>query len=92
VEQHRTPALLVHQPELCAKPLVSYRVIVELIGATTTEAGPKVLCELDQNRYPKGITVSDAEMAALNIQRADFRGEWNYTISPGKPSDEVIIS
>jgi transposase len=75
-----------------AKPLVSYRVIVELIGATTTEAGLKVLCELDQNRYPKGITVSNAEMAALNIQRADFRGEWNYTISPGKPSDEVIIS
>ena len=36
-----------------------------MIGATTTEAGLKVLCELDQNRYPKGITVSDVEMAAL---------------------------
>jgi hypothetical protein len=26
--------------------------------------------------------VSDAEIAALNIKRAEFHGEWNYTISP----------
>jgi hypothetical protein len=32
--------------------------------------------------YPNGIVVSDAEMAALNIKRAQFHGEWNYTISP----------
>jgi hypothetical protein len=25
-----------------------------------------VRCELDPNRYPKGVTVSDAEMAGLN--------------------------
>ena len=30
-----------------AKPLVSYRVIVDLIGATTTETGLTVRCELD---------------------------------------------
>src|SRR5438132_6120002 len=28
------------------------------------------------------IVVSDAEMAAINIKRAEFHGEWNYTISP----------
>ena len=33
-------------------------------------------------QYPKGILVSDAEMAGLNIKHADFHGEWNYTISP----------
>ena len=65
-----------------ARPLVSYRVIVDLIAATTTKTGLTVRCELDQNRYPKGITVSDAEMAALNIARHDFHGEWNYTIAP----------
>jgi transposase len=74
-----------------AKPLVSYRVIVELIGATTTKTGLKVLCELDNNRYPKGIAVTDEEMAALNIRRADFRGEWNYTILPYTQPDEVLI-
>ncbi len=65
-----------------ARPLVSYRVIVDLISATTTKAGLTVLCEIDQNLYPKGIAVSDAEMAALNIARHDFHGEWNYTIAP----------
>ena len=46
-----------------ATPLVSYRVIVDLIGATTTRTGLSVRCELDPNRYPKGVTVSDADMA-----------------------------
>ena len=75
-----------------AKPLVSYRVIVDLIAATTTDTGLKVLCELDENCYPKGVAVSDAEMATLNIQREDFHGEWNYTISPTKGSKEAVIS
>jgi hypothetical protein len=65
-----------------AKPLVSYRVIVELISATTTKTGLTVRCELDTGQYPSGIVVSDAEMAAINIKRAEFHGEWNYTISP----------
>ena len=75
-----------------AKPLVSYRAIVDSISATTTETGLKVLRELDENPYPKGVTISDAEMAALNIQRAGFHGEWNYTISPTKHSEEAVIS
>jgi hypothetical protein len=48
-----------------AKPLVSYRVIVDLIAATTTETGLKAYCELDANSYPKGILVSDDEMESL---------------------------
>jgi hypothetical protein len=37
--------------------------------------------------------VSDAEMAALNIKRAEFHGEWNYTISPNSyPSNGAFIS
>lgn len=75
-----------------AKPLVSYRVIVELIAATTTETGLKVHCELDANLYPKGIGVSDAEMAAINIEHAEFHGEWNYTIAPTRPADGAVIS
>jgi hypothetical protein len=69
-----------------AKPLVSYQVIIDLIGATTTTTGLKVVCELDDNLYPKGIVVSDEELAAVNIVRADFHGEWNYTIKPSNRS------
>ena len=69
-----------------ATPLVSYRVIVDLIAATTTKTGLSVRCELDPHRYPKGVVVSDAEIAALNIERDEFHGEWNYTISPRQAS------
>jgi hypothetical protein len=65
-----------------ATPLVSYQVIVSLIGATTTKTGLAVRCELDENKYPKGLVISDDQMAALNIERAAFHGEWNYTIKP----------
>ena len=65
-----------------AQPLISYRVIVDLISATTTKTGLTVRCELDTGQYPSGIVVSDAEMAAINIKRAEFHGEGNYTISP----------
>jgi hypothetical protein len=75
-----------------AKPLVSYRVIVDLIAATTTQTGLKVFCELDDKRYPKGIVVSDEEMASLNITRADFHGEWNYTIASSNQTCEAIVS
>ena len=65
-----------------AQPLVSYRVIVDLISATTTKTRLAVRCELDSNAYPKGIVVSDREFAILNIKRDTFHGEWNYTIQP----------
>ena len=68
------------------KPLVSHQVIVQLIGATTTENGLTVTCDLDRNLYQKGIRVTDDEMATINIQRDDFHGEWNYKISPRKSS------
>jgi hypothetical protein len=65
-----------------ARPLISYRVIIDLISATRTRTGLTVLCELDRARYPKGVTVSDAEFAAINISRDAFHGDWNYTIHP----------
>jgi hypothetical protein len=74
-----------------AKPLVSYRVIVDLISATTTDTGLKVYCELDTNAYPKGITVADHEMAAINMTRDDFHGEWNYRIRPGIETNSSAI-
>ena len=75
-----------------AQPLISYRVIVDLISATTTKTGLTVRCELDSNAYPKGVVVSDQEIAEINITRDAFHGEWNYTISPITQSVRALIS
>jgi hypothetical protein len=42
--------------------------MVQLIAATTTRAG--LYSELDQNHYPKGVIVSDTEIAMINISSA----------------------
>jgi hypothetical protein len=64
------------------KPLVSHEVIVNLIANTTTRTGLRVRAEIDPGKYPAGIKVSDKEIAAIQIQRDQFHGEWNYTILP----------
>ena len=64
------------------KPLRSFKTIVQLIAATSTTAGLKVRAELDENKYPKGVKVSDAELASIPLERHAFHGDWNYTISP----------
>ena len=64
------------------KPLVSHQVIVSLIQATKTRKGLKVRAALDQRHYQKGIKVTKAEMAALELHPEDFHGEWNYTLRP----------
>ena len=64
------------------RPLVSHEVIIQLIANTTTKTGLKIYAELDSGFYPIGIKVSDAELATLNLKRADFHGDWNYTLLP----------
>jgi hypothetical protein len=64
------------------QPLRTYRTVVQLIAATTTETGLKVRAELDERKYPKGVKISDSQMDAVNLSRHAFHGEWNYTISP----------
>ena len=65
-----------------AKPLISLETVIELISHTTTEEGLHVTAMKDSQTYPTGITVTDAELKALNIVRDAFHGEWNYTIKP----------
>jgi hypothetical protein len=55
-----------------AKPLVSCQVIVDLISATSS-TDLEVRCELDANTCPKGVIVSDAEIAAVNVEHAESR-------------------
>jgi hypothetical protein len=64
------------------RPLESLEVIVNLIANTQTSKGLMIQADLNVNSYPKGIKISDEEMARLHITPADFHGEWNYSISP----------
>jgi Rhodopirellula transposase DDE domain len=75
------------------KPLESLEVVVSLIGDTNTSAGLRIQAALDAGQYPKGIKVSNAEMKKLQIDRAQFHGEWNDTILPHrdvKPHTKII--
>ena len=64
------------------KPLTSFETILNLISSTTTTKGLTVKAEIDLNKYPKGIKVSDAQMRMIDISRNEFHGEWNYTLRP----------
>ena len=64
------------------KPLISHEVMVQLIGSTTTSKGLTIKAQVDKNTYPKGKKISDEQMDSINLQRAEFHGEWNYMIAP----------
>ena len=76
------------------KPLTSHEVIVNLIAATRTRTGLRVRSELDTNAYPKGVTVTDADMETLYLRPDTFHGEWNYSLLPRQrlPMTEGVIS
>jgi hypothetical protein len=64
------------------QPLTELEVIVQLIGRTTTREGLKVRAAVDHGSYPKGIKVRDDELETIQLRRAKFHGDWNYTVSP----------
>ena len=64
------------------RPLVSREVIASLIADTRTRSGLTVHAEIDDNAYPKGVVVTDAELATVKIERDDFHGDWNYSLKP----------
>ena len=64
------------------QPLRDYETVVKLISRTTTATGLKVVCRLDRRKYAPGLTVSDAEMETVYLERNRFHGDWNYVIKP----------
>ena len=64
------------------RPLETFETVVQLIGSTTTRAGLTVKSKLDRRKYKTGLSVPTSVMESLNISRADFHGEWNYTLRP----------
>jgi transposase len=63
-------------------PLVNLATIVSLIGSTHSRSGLRVRSEVDRGRYPGGVTVTDAQLATVRLERHRFHGDWNYTIHP----------
>ena len=63
------------------RPLVNLRTIIELISATTTDTGLTVTARHDPNWYPKGVKITDRQIAALPLQPHDWHGDWNYTLA-----------
>jgi hypothetical protein len=37
---------------------------------------------LDRKRYPKGIVITDEQMAKIRLTPDAFHGDWNYTLQP----------
>lgn len=63
-------------------PLETLEIVVNLIGATTTQQGLEVHCWLDENRYEKGRKITNDQFTQVRIKRSEFHGEWNYEIHP----------
>ena len=62
------------------RPLTSLRTIIELISATATSTGLTIQAAHDSSWYPKGVKITDTELASIPLDPHDFHGEWNYTI------------
>src|SRR4051794_523440 len=58
------------------RPLTTLRTIIELISATSTTTGLTIQADYDPNWYPKGVKITDAELAVLPIEPHDWHGEW----------------
>ncbi len=65
-----------------AQPLLDYVTIIKLISHSGTSRGLSIQAEIDSAVYVTGKEVSDEALAAINIERCDFHGDWNYAIKP----------
>ena len=63
-------------------PLRSYETILNYISTTTTQTGLRVTAHLVNHEYPKGMKISDAQMATLDVRRHATQPLRNYTIHP----------
>ena len=53
-----------------------------VIAATTARTGLKVRAALDQNPYPPGVKVKDADVETLHLCTDALHPEWNYSLLP----------
>lgn len=87
--EHRLFSRITHS--LRGQPLTSYEVLLETISATRTSTGLTVHAALDENAYPTGrvLTRAERKSAERRVKRDEFHGEWNYTIAPQDPDQQL---
>ena len=64
------------------QPLTDLETMLNLIRTTTTKTGLTVTAYLTLGDYETGIKISKAEMRALNLNKHDTLGQWNYSLHP----------
>ncbi len=69
---------------LAGTPLTSFELLIDGIRQTTTATGLMVSATFVEDTYETGLTVSDADMATLDLERHMTCPQWNYTIHPPK--------
>ncbi|MGW2547029.1 ISAzo13 family transposase [Kitasatospora sp. NPDC001574] len=86
--EHRLFSRITHS--LRGQPLTSYEVLLQTISATRTSTGLAVQAVLDENTYPTGRALTRAERRSVDqrVERDEFHGEWNYTITPQDPGQQ----
>lgn len=62
--------------------MITQETVVQLIGNTKTTKGLQIQAQIDYRNYRKGRKVEDVDFDGIAISKNDFRGEWNYVISP----------
>jgi len=63
-------------------PLTSYDIVLDGLRSTKTNSGLQVEATLFETVYEKGLSVTDADMNLLMIEKHDTCPNWNYTIRP----------
>jgi hypothetical protein len=69
-------------------PLRTFETMLSYLRQTKTKTGLTVKAHQVTQEYPKGVSISKEEMAALNIHHHPVCPKWNYTIRPrNTPAD-----
>ena len=64
------------------QPLIDVQTAIDLIGATQTNTGLKVICVRDDTKYELAKKVSDEDFAKMNLVKIAPFELWNYRITP----------
>src|SRR3954471_16015687 len=73
------------------KPLVSHEVVVNLIGATTTETGLKVKSELDTNQYPEAAAFLTTSSPPSTSAETSFTGTGTMPCYPVLACSKMLL-
>jgi hypothetical protein len=82
VERSGIPPVQSDQPEFGGDAATDVGFAVAPFGRTGTATRLEVTAEWLENSYRRGVVVSDAEVAELNIEHHSTCPKWNYTIKP----------